>query len=63
MIVTGRGPFRRIKHDGQTSIIVGWCWTVFDQCWILLDAGVFKRIQHHPTMLDFSTRNEIMAYF
>ena len=29
----------------------------------VLDAGVFKRIQHHPTMLDFSTGHEIMAYF
>ena len=29
---------------------------VFDQCWIVLDAGVFKQSQYHPTMLNFSTR-------
>ena len=58
-----KGPFKWIKHVGQTSNIVRWCWTVFDQCWIVLDAGLFKRIQHHPTRLDFSTRHEIMAYF
>ena len=29
---------------------------MFDQCWIVLDAGVFKRIQHHPTILDFGTK-------
>ena len=58
------GLFKRIKHVGQTlSNIVRWCWTVFDQCWIVLDAWVFKRIQHHPTMLDFSTRHKIMVYF
>ena len=32
---------------------------MFDQCWMVLDAGMFKRIQHHPTMLDFSSRHEI----
>ena len=53
-----------VKHVGHTlSNIVRWCWMLFDQCWIVLNAGVFKRIQHHPTMLDFSTRHEIMAYF
>ena len=36
---------------------------MFDQYWIVLDAGVFKRIQHHPTMLDLSTRHEIIVYF
>ena len=47
------------QNVSQTlSNIVGWCWTVFDQCWVVLDAGVLKQIQHHPTMLDFSTRHE-----
>ena len=55
--MTSKGPFKRIKHIGQTlPYIVRWYWTV-------LDAEVFKQIQHHPTMLDFSTRHEIMAYF
>ena len=31
------------------SNIVWWCWMVFDQCWMVLDAGVFKRIQNHQT--------------
>ena len=53
-----------MKHVGQTlSNTVRRCWTVFDQFWIVLDAGVFQPIQHHPTMLDFNTRHEIMAYF
>ena len=30
---------------------------------VVLDAGVFKRIEHRQTMLDFSTRHEIMALF
>ena len=31
-----KGPFKRIRHVGQTlSNIVRWCWTVFDQCWVL----------------------------
>ena len=60
--MTSKGPFKRIKHIGQTlPYIVRWYWTVFDQCWIVLDAGVFKQIQHHPTMLDLSTRHKIMA--
>ena len=42
---------------------VGWYWMVFDQCWIVLDAEVFKRIQHHPTMLRFGIMYEIMAYY
>ena len=58
-----KGPFKQIKRVGQTlSSIVRWCWMVFDQCWIVFDAGAFKQIQHHPTVLDFSTRHEIMAY-
>ena len=30
-------------------IVTGWM--VFDHCRIVLDTGVYKRIQHHPTML------------
>ena len=63
MVQCTKGSLNLIKHVGQTlSNIVGWCWTVFDQCWIVLDAGVFKRIQHHPTIFDFSTRHDIVAY-
>ena len=64
ILTEGKGPIKRIKHFCQTlSNIVRWCWTVFHQCWIVLDAGVFKRIQHYPTMLGFSTGYETMAYF
>ena len=39
----GKGLFKWIKHVSRTlSNIVGMCWKVFDQCWIALDAGVFK---------------------
>ena len=31
--------------------------------WSVLDAGVFKRIQHHPTMLDFSTGTKLWSIF
>ena len=56
-IFESKRPLKRIKHVGQTlSNIVGWCWMVFDHCWIVLDARVFKRIHHHPTILDFGTR-------
>ena len=61
LLVPGRvfkDPFKAIKHVGQTlSYIVRWSWTVFDQCWIVLGAGVLKRIQNHRTMLDFNTRH------
>ena len=33
-----KDPFKRIKHVGQTlPNIARWCWTVFDQCWIMLE--------------------------
>ena len=35
-IVISKDLFKRTKHVGQTfSNIVGWCWMVFDQWWIL----------------------------
>ena len=46
-----KGPFKRIKHAGQTLFnIVRWCWTVFDQCWIVLDAC--WSVQTNPTPSD-----------
>ena len=55
-------PLKLIKHVGQTfSSIVGWCWTLFDQCWIVLDAAVFKRI--HQCWISIYIRHKSMAYF
>ena len=60
---------RPVKTD-QTcwSNIIQHCYVVLDcvliivgLCW-LLDAAVFKRFYHHPTILDFSTRHEIGVF-
>ena len=37
------------QNVGKYVLVKQW-WTVFDQCWIVLNAGVFKRCQHYPTL-------------
>ena len=50
-----------VKHYPTLLGGIGWCLISVGLCWMLECSN--ESMQYHPTMLNFSTRHEMMAYF